>query len=258
MVIIFASLPTHTKNSSSNLGITGKRSRTMNTASSKIVLDPVAFLLGLIESEDWNMIRKLIALSSPDCFRAMASSIPSISEPDFNGTTLLHAIVRHNPPLDIVGNIIRLCPDLPASRDDLGWTPLHVAACSKASPLLLKFLACAYPAACDAQDEEGKTPLHFVCEPTLVLFGGDTSSTPQEAPNHEAVVALLSESMNAATIEDDEDMTPLEHAIMNGASLNTIKLLQSSSAKCLRSRALSTSTSPDPETNKKRRVSGAF
>jgi ankyrin repeat protein len=58
--------------------------------------------------------------------------------------------------------------------------------------------------------------------------------------------------MNAATMEDDEDMTPLEHAIMNGASLNTIKLLQSSSAKCLRSRARSTSTSPDPETNKRR------
>jgi ankyrin repeat protein len=220
----------------------------MNTTSSKVVLDPVAFLLGLIESEDWNMIRKLIAVSSPDRFRAMASSIPSISEPELNGTTLLHVIVRRNPPLDIVGNIIRLCPDMPASRDDLGWTPLHVAACSsKASPLLLKCLACAYPAACDAQDEEGKTPLHFVCEPTFVLFGGDTSSTPQEAPNHEAVVALLSESMNAATMKDDEDMTPLEHAIMNGASLKTIKLLQSSSEKCVRSRARSTSTVDYPE-----------
>ena len=231
----------------------------MNITSSK-VLDPAAFLLGLIKSEDWKMIRKLIAVSSPDCFRAIASSIPSNSksEPELDGMTLLHAIVRHNPPLDIVGIIITLCPDMPASRDDLGWTPLHVAACSKASPLLLKFLACAYPAACDAQDEEGKTPLHFVCEPTLVLFGGDTSSTPQEVPNHEAVVALLSESLNAATIEDDEEMTPLEHAIMNDASLKTIKLLQKASAKSLRSRARSTSTSPNPETNKRRRVSGAL
>jgi ankyrin repeat protein len=61
--------------------------------------------------------------------------------------------------------------------------------------------------------------------------------------------------MHAATMEDDEEMTPLEHAIMNGASLKTVKLLQSAAAKTLRSRARSTSTSPSPETNKRRRVS---
>jgi ankyrin repeat protein len=226
------------------------------TTSSKVLLDPVGILLGLTKSEDWKMLRTLIAVSSPDCFRAIASSIPSISEPGLNGTTILHAIVRHNPPLDIVGIIIMLCPDMPASRDGLGWTPLHIAACSNASPLLLKFIARAYPAACDAQDEEGKTPLHFVCEPCSILSEDDRSSKPQEASiHHEAVVALLSESMHAATMEDDEEMTPLEHAIMNGASLKTVKLLQSAAAKTLRSRARSTSTSPSPETNKRRRVS---
>ena len=203
------------------------------------------------------MIRTLIAVSSPECFRAMASSVSSCF--GLNGMTVLHAIVRHKPPLDIVDNIIKRCPGMPASRDGLGRTPLHVAAGSKASSLLLKFIASAYPAACDAQDEEGKTPLHFICDTSFVLVADDDdhlslSSTSQEAPKYEAVVALLSESLNAATVEDSEEMTALEHAIMCDASLKTVQLLQSAATKSLRSRARS--TSPNPETNKRRRVMG--
>eukprot|EP00984_Skeletonema_dohrnii_P005970 scaffold2117_cov82-Skeletonema_dohrnii-CCMP3373.AAC.6 len=102
------------------------------------------------------MIRTLIAVSSPDYFRGMTVSMHKL-----NGMTFLHAIVRDNPPLDIVGNIIKLCPEMAAARDGLGRTPLHIAAGSKVSPLLLKLIARAYPAACDAQDEDGRTPLHF-------------------------------------------------------------------------------------------------
>ncbi|KAK1734309.1 ankyrin repeat domain-containing protein [Skeletonema marinoi] len=193
------------------------------------LLNPVAVLLGLILNKDWKMIRTLIAATSPDCFRDLASSISSCSQHKLNGMTLLHAIVRDNPPLDIVANIIRLCPEMAAARDGLGRTPLHIAAGSKASPLLLKLIACAYPAACDAQDEDERTPLHFVCDTSFVLFAdhedADPSSTPQDqkAPKqkHEAIITLLSESLFASTIEDADEMSPLEHAIMCGASLKT-------------------------------------
>eukprot|EP00984_Skeletonema_dohrnii_P019323 scaffold9200_cov78-Skeletonema_dohrnii-CCMP3373.AAC.1 len=174
--------------------------------------------------------------------------------------------IRDNPPLDIVANIIRLCPEMAGARDGLGRTPLHIAAGSNASPLLLKLIACAYPAACDAQDEDGRTPLHFVCDTSFVLFadhedGDDPLSTPQDqkAPKHEAIIALLSESLFASTIEDADEMNPLEHAIMCGASLKTVKLLQASATKSLRSRARSASPNPDPRpgTNKRRKVSSS-
>eukprot|EP00984_Skeletonema_dohrnii_P027040 scaffold16468_cov68-Skeletonema_dohrnii-CCMP3373.AAC.1 len=135
-------------------------SRRMTMSNSKL-LNPVAVLLGLILNQDWKMIRTLIAATSPDCFRDLADSISSCSQNKLNGMTFLHAIVRDNPPLDIVANIIGLCPEMAAARDGLGRTPLHIAAGSKASPLLLKLIAGAYPAACDAQDEDGRTPLHF-------------------------------------------------------------------------------------------------
>jgi ankyrin repeat protein len=109
---------------------------------------------------------------------------------------------------------------MPAAKDCLGRTPLHVAAGLKASASLLKILAHACPAACVVQDEGGKTPLHFVCDSSCVLF--------EESG---AVVALLSYSIHAATLEDDEEMSPLEHSIISGASLKTVKLLQSATSK---------------------------
>ena len=234
------------------------------TISSSTVLNPVAILLGLVKSKDWQMIRTLMAFSSPDCFFNLAWSISLFSELNLKGMTLLHFIARDNPPLDIVGNIIKICPEMVAARDEFGRTPLHIAAAgSEVSPILLKLIARAYPAACDAQDEDGKTPLHYVCDTSssFVLFADDIaddddgpSSPPQhqEAPKHEAIVALLSESLNAAAIEDDDGMSPLEHAIMCNASLKTVKLLQASARKSLRSRARS--ASPNLGTSKRRRV----
>lgn len=145
--------------------------------------------------------------------------------------TLLHAAIRYNSPLDIIIDIIKLCPDMPAATDCLGRTPLHVAAGSKASASLLTILANACPEACIFQDEEGKTPLHFLCDSSCVLFEGDNRNGSKQAPDYEAVVALLSYSIHPTALEDDEEMSPLEHAIMSGASLKTVKLLQSVTSK---------------------------
>ncbi len=164
--------------------------------------------------------------------------------------TILHAAIRYNSPLDIIIEIIRLCPDMPAATDCLGRTPLHVAAGAKASASLLMILAHACPAACDFQDDERKTPLHFLCDSSCVLFEEDNHSGSKQPPDYEAVLALLSYSIHAATLEDDEEMSPLEHAIISDASLETVKLLQSVTSKGmqllnLRS-AITTTTSLQP------------
>jgi ankyrin repeat protein len=138
--------------------------------------------------------------------------------------TLLHAIVKYDPPLDIVAQILEFCPDMPAAEDCLRRTPLHVATRSRAPASLIELLARAHPAACDAQDEERKTPLHFACDSSCVLFESDSHESgiiPRQPPNHEA-----ERSCYAVTLEDDEDMTPLEHAIQSNASMETVKLLQ--------------------------------
>ncbi len=179
----------------------------------------------ILVSRDWKTLSA--TLTKPALFRHVACAVSSCSE--FNGMTLLHAVVRCNPPLDIVAQIIYLCPDMLSTKDCLHRNPLHVAAgSSNTSASLLKLLAHACPAACEVQDVEGKTPLHFACDSSCVLFQEDHDRTnTSHPPNHVAIATLLSYSIHATTLEDDEEMSPLEHAIMSDASIETVKLLQS-------------------------------
>ena len=206
------------------------------------VIESVSYLLGLIDAREWETFRTYVLEPSPAHFRARTDVIAQI--PEFNGMTLLHAAVKCDPPLELVLDMIKICPELTAARDCLGRTPLHVAAGSAAAPSLIKILVHACPAACDAQDADGKTPLHFACDSSSVLFADDKEeSSPPKPPCHDVICALLSGSLAAATIEDVDEMTPLEHAIMSNASLRTTKLLQAASAKHLQA---SSSTSPCP------------
>ena len=195
----------------------------------------IAHTLKLLIRRDWDTLRSTV-LSDPALFRNICSAIAACSE--LNGMTLLHAAVRFNPPLDVVAQMIRICPYLTAATDCLKRTPLHVAAGCKASATLIKRIARAYPAACVIQDEEGKTPLHFACDSSCVLFEDQiddendaSTSSNRDPPNHESIAALLSISLHAATLEDDEEMSPLEHAIMSNASLKTVQLLQAATRK---------------------------
>jgi len=199
-------------------------------------------ILALLALQDWETFRSTV-LSNPESFRNIASAVSAC--PQLNGMTILHTTVRFNPPLDIVAQMIEICPDMPAAKNCFNRTPLHVAAGSKASASLLKLLADAFPAACDVQDEEGKTPLHFACDSSCVLFedddddddDGDENDTSKQPPNHESVAALLSYSIHAATLEDDEEMNPLEHAIMSNASFKTVRLLQNETIKAMELKA---------------------
>ena len=216
-------------------------------------------------------------------FSCHGFSVSSCSD-ELNGITLLHAVVRQrNPPLDIVAFIIKICPEMLSSSDCFNRTPLHVAAGSKkSSPLLLKLIACAYPAACVAQDRCGKTPLHYSCDSSTGLFDDDdeededdddqslvssssalTNEVERATPSHDAIAAILSESMAAATIEDADEMSSVEHAIISGASLKTVKMLQAAAAKSLQSRSVpcyvTTATDDRFEMmNKRRRISSSF
>ncbi len=179
-------------------------------------------------AKEWGKF-SFLTLSSSSYFRALNSAIAKCAE--LNGMTLLHAVVRVDPPLDLIARMIECCPDLLATKDGLNRTPLHVAAGSKATPALLKLLADACPDTCDFQDTDGKTPLHFACDSSCELFEDDIKNrgtiTP---PCHSAIRALLSVSMRAATLEDHDEMNPLENAIMSDASLQTIMLLQKASS----------------------------
>ena len=197
------------------------------------VMREIGILLDLIDRQDWVSFRS-VALSSPAYFLAITRAIASC--PEYNGMTLLHAVVRCNPPSKIVAKMIEICPDLPAAKDCLGRTPLHVATGSAAAPKVIKLIAHSNPTSCSAKDEDGKTPLHFACDITCELFESDipVKQVPRKVC-HDTVRALLSESIHASTIEDMDEMNSVEYAIMSDAQLKTVKMLQWASSRSLES-----------------------
>ena len=204
------------------------------------VLNAIAILLGCVEAQDWKTF-KTMTLSDYKIFQALCKAIARCEE--FHGMTLLHAVVRCDPPLEVVAEMIEAFPQLPSGTDCLGRTPLHVAAGIGASPELIKLIAHSWPAACDVRDEDGKTPLHFACDTSTALFEGDLDNecSSRIAPEYESVRALLSESLLPATMEDFDEMNPLEYAILSDAEMKTVQLLQKAAAANMKSRPRSKS-----------------
>ncbi|KAL7481685.1 hypothetical protein ACHAW6_007361 [Cyclotella cf. meneghiniana] len=193
-------------------------------------LSYLTLILNTIEAKDWKSLY-LIGLSKPSTFKALARIISTTDE--FNGMTFLHAVVRHDPPLSIVTEIMTICPGDVRARDCLNRTPLHVACGVGANVKTIRCLASAYPQACKIQDEDGRTPLHFCCDVECQLFEGDAGKR-REPPSYEAVHCLLSASIATVGLEDADGMSPLEYAICSDADAKVVKLLQKAAQKYLR------------------------
>ncbi|KAL9190289.1 hypothetical protein ACHAXT_007500 [Thalassiosira profunda] len=192
-------------------------------------LSYLTLLLNIIDSQDWKTFHS-VALQNPKAFVAMSNLISTTEE--FNGMSFLHAVVRNRPPLEVVSEIIRVTPDAPRARDCLNRTPLHVAAGVGASVQVIKYLAMCYPEACKVQDEDGRTPLHFACDVDCRLFEGE--SERRDPPSFQVVHALLSASIAPASMEDEDEMSPIEYAIVSDADVRVVKLLQKAAQKYLK------------------------
>ena len=206
---------------------------TPSSTSSRDAIDGLSILLGLIQQRNWNQF-EADALSNPRTFQAISKFISEECDEQLGGMTLLHAVARYNPPLGLLVQMIRLYPSALTGQDCLGRTPLHVATGSGASPDAIKLLAINYPKACDIQDEDGRTPLHFACDTSCELFEDDDRSLPRELPCYETIRCLLSGSIDAVTIEDEDEMNAIEYAIVSDASQEVVRLLQKAAQRVMK------------------------
>ncbi|KAL7533784.1 hypothetical protein ACHAXR_006203 [Thalassiosira sp. AJA248-18] len=185
------------------------------------------FLLGIIEDQKWEALGYAM-IGNPYAFQSFARTISKSS--GINGLTILHVCARFDPPPQIVKILLELVPESPSCVDCFQRTPLHVAAGTCASLPVIKLLAEAFPQACDIQDDDGKTPLHMACDSECKIFEGNGDSM-RDPPGYDVVEALIHASPLSVLVEDLDDMSALEHAILSDATIQVVGLLQKATAK---------------------------
>lgn len=194
------------------------------------------YYLDLIASRRWFSFEHHILRDGDNKLKQLAQVVASV--PEFNGMSLLHAIVRHRPPLSILSRVIEMYPELVDAKDSFGRTALHVAA-STYDISTIQFLAAVGPQSCAAQDIDEKTPLHILCDVSTILFEGD--AWRERPPTLEMVKALLSPNMNSVVIEDSNEANALEYAILSKCDVKTVKTLQAATHTIMKKRSEQTS-----------------
>ncbi|KAL7548852.1 hypothetical protein ACHAWF_012120 [Thalassiosira exigua] len=187
-------------------------------------------LLGLIEARQWAKFEE-VAISDPKMFGLVSETVCKCVT--FNGMTLLRACVRFDVPSTVLDQTIKLYPQALRLADCMGRTPLRVAAGSSSTPLVIKHLTVEYPQACKIQDEDGMTPLHFACDTTCQLFEDDQAAS-RGPPCLLTIRILLAGSLEAVVLDDSDGTNVVEYALLSGASMEVINLLQKASLRVLR------------------------
>uniref|UniRef100_A0A8B9LUW7 Ankyrin repeat domain 27 (VPS9 domain) n=1 Tax=Astyanax mexicanus TaxID=7994 RepID=A0A8B9LUW7_ASTMX len=143
----------------------------------------------------------------------------------------------------------------PYSRDDRGYTPLHVAAiCGKYFFKYFRYflLLLHYKANTDAQDNNGNTPLHLACMyghedcvKALVYYDmhtcqlnvqndkGDTALHIAARWGYEGIIEVLLENGASTLTHNKANQTPLHCALNSKVRLHTAKPLTQKSCVCL-------------------------
>ena len=137
----------------------------------------------------------------------------------------LHACARFNPPAHIVKVLLELLPESLTFVDYLNCTPLHIAVGTRANFSTIQLLVDACPKACAILDTDGKTPLHLACDSACASFMGD-EGCERDPPSKDLVSMMIKAWPSAVPWEDNYGTSALEYAILSGAPIEVVRLLQ--------------------------------
>ena len=79
--------------------------------------------------------------------------------------------------------------------------------------------------ACAMLDTDGKTPLHLACDSACSLFMGD-EGCERDPPSTDLVSTMIKACPPVVCWEDNDGKSALEYAILSGAPIEVVRLLQ--------------------------------
>ena len=194
--------------------------------------------LRLIERRAWDELRRLLDLAEADSDSSSPGIVPNSTGrayDDLLPPCVLHAACRHHAPLDILRSIHQLRPAAVREGDADDRAALHHAAAAWNEPAVIKFLLRRNGDAAACQDATGCTPLHLCVHPDDVTHGGRQLSSARsqmqskEPPLVRIIHYLCCVSPATATLDDDEDCTPIEYAIDSELPLLAVQVLRKAS-----------------------------
>lgn len=197
----------------------------MSDQSNALTSDEVNYLgliLEIVETRNWYALAFTLK-NHTRLFESFARSLARTDE--LNGMTILHCVLRFDPPIEIIKALLDLVPDQIAQSDCLGRLPLHVATGCRCSAPAVRLLVDRHPDGCLARDQDGKTPLILACDADCELFEGHSGVRARSPPSLD-VVRVLVRCVGCVPLEDSDGMSALEHAILSEADLRVVKMLQ--------------------------------
>jgi ankyrin repeat protein len=176
----------------------------------------------------------------------------------------MHTQQRHNmkliqlcrkyPRIQDVMTVLEKHPDSLQATNNMGQTPLHVAAAHGVNAEVVMYLLGKDPQAASVVDNQGKLPLHYaakqshwraedgVCFLNIsdveAVMNGESDDDHVLDPMYKNMVKAVAKAYpKALSHEDDNGCNPIEYALMNDASLDVVKTLQRTAVNSLRQRA---------------------
>jgi ankyrin repeat protein len=125
-------------------------------------------------------------------------------------------------------------PRKKSKKEDSSTTLLHSAVLFGACPRTISGLIKRHPEAASVIDKSGRTPLHLACICWNHHFSG-MGDTTSFSCKQERVMKVIRDLCDAASysinIEDNDDMSALEYAIISDMPLAAVKRIQKASVE---------------------------
>lgn len=129
---------------------------------------------------------------------------------DFDGAAILHNMVSHNPPIDVVTTLIEIDPKSVSVRDMRETLALHRAVSSGASKDVVMLLLSKNSDSISKTDTKHRTPLHcalkYACD----------NSAKKDDPALDIITALFQAAPSSTIVRDRSNETPIDIALRNG------------------------------------------
>jgi ankyrin repeat protein len=152
-------------------------------------------------------------------------------------------VCRKYPRIQDVMAVLKKHPDSLQATNDMGQTPLHVAAAHGVNAEVIMCLIAKDPQAASVADNQGKLPLHYAVKQShwraadggCYLDGSDVEASMNDDGDNDhlldpvykkMVKALATAYPQALCHEDNNGCNPIEYALMNDASLDVVMTLQ--------------------------------